>query len=77
MTETLLWAVFGVLCLAIPTIAYVGWTMSKPWVHIGTTTENDPIITKFDRNRHTVAEVFVSQQTRDLDGEFDREFREV
>lgn len=77
MTEALLWAVFGMLCLAVPTIAYAGWTMSKPWVHIGNTTDNDPILAKFDRNRHMVAEVFVSQQTGDLDDKFEREFGEV
>lgn len=74
MHYELLWAVFGVLCLAVAVIAYAGWVLSAPWVQIGVTAENDPIITKFDRNRHAVAEVFIWQQTRDLDRECEREF---
>lgn len=47
-SDVLLWAVFGVLCLAVPAIAYAGWMLSTPWVQVGLTTENEPIITKFD-----------------------------
>ncbi len=74
MSYALLWAVFGALCLAVPVIAYAGWALSAPWVQIGTTTEDEPIITKFDQNRHQVAEVFIWQQTHDLDNEYEREF---
>lgn len=74
MSYALLWAVFGVLCLAVPAIAYAGWVLSAPWVQVGRTTEGDPIISKFDRHRHRIAEVFVWQQTHDLDREFEREF---
>lgn len=74
MNYALLWAIFGVLCLAVPFIAYACWVMTTPWVQVGRTTDDEPIITKFDRHRHTVAEVFVAQQTRDLDEEFEREF---
>ena len=74
MSYALLWAVFGVLCLAVPAIAYAGWLMSAPWVQVGRTTDNHPIMTKFDRHRHTVAEAYVWQQTHDIDGEFEREF---
>jgi hypothetical protein len=77
MSDVLLWAVFGVLCLAVPAIAYAGWMLSTPWVQVGLTTEDEPIITKFDHHRHTIAEVYVWQQTRDLDSEFEREFGEV
>lgn len=74
MNYALLWAVFGVLCLSVPAIAYAGWVLSKPWVQVAVTTDNDPVITKFDRHRHMLANVFVAQQTHDLDEEFEREF---
>ncbi|MQA16472.1 MAG: hypothetical protein GEV09_20715 [Pseudonocardiaceae bacterium] len=77
MEYALLWAVFGLLCLAVPAIAYLGWLISSPWVEIGFTTENEPIVSKFNRHRHTVAEICVWQSTRDLDREYEREFGPV